>query len=356
MSVRISAVRRTTGSCELKFEVEDTGIGIPAAATPQLFEAFSQVDGSLTRKHGGTGLGLAICHKLTQLLGGQIGVESEVGKGTCFWLQIPVMPCGTSKAAPASTQVEAAHSVLEGSLHGIRILVADDSPVNCEIISELLTILGCEVDCVNDGRGAVRVVSEGNYAMVLMDCQMPVMDGYEATRQIRAREAGQRRTPIIAATAHAFESERQRAVAAGMDDYLPKPITLSSLSAMVYAWAQGGQSHPTPDDQHQAPSQAAPSSLDPDVYRSAGVVRAFMNDVPQQLERIKQAVRCADREEVSQAAHRLKGTCLMFGAPGMADVCLNLERGSGEPNALYAALVAEHARVCAELAGTSVAS
>ena len=115
VSVHISAMRSTTGSCELRFEVEDTGIGIPAAATPQLFEAFSQVDGSLTRKHGGTGLGfLAICRKLTQLLGGQIGVESEVGKGTCFWFQIPVVPCRTSRAAPVSTQVEAAHSALGG--------------------------------------------------------------------------------------------------------------------------------------------------------------------------------------------------------------------------------------------------
>ena len=113
--------------------------------------------------------------------------------------------------------------------------------MNREIIGELLTILGCEVDCANDGRGAVRAVSESNYSMVLMDCQMPVMDGYEATRQIRSREAGQRRIPIIAATAHAFESEGQRAVAAGMDDHLPKPITLGSLAAMVYAWAHGGQ-------------------------------------------------------------------------------------------------------------------
>jgi signal transduction histidine kinase/CheY-like chemotaxis protein len=351
--VRISVglASGAASTSELRFEVEDSGIGIPPEATPQLFEAFSQVDGSLTRKHGGTGLGLAICYRLTQLLGGQIGVRSEVGQGSCFWLQIPAEPAGASERAPSSANFESSNPAQDSSLRGIRILVADDSPVNCEIISELLAILGCEVDCVDDGHGAVRAVSEREYAMVLMDCQMPGQDGYEATRQIRANESGQRHIPIIAATAHVFESERQRALAAGMDDHLPKPITMRDLTAMLRRWVPVGHNQTVLSltEKQQATSQPLSSSLDPDVHRSENVVSAFMTHVPQQLERIEQAIRGADSKELSQAAHRLKGTCLMFGAPRMADVCLDLERGNGDPHTLCEALNDEHARVLAEL-------
>ena len=353
--VGVSVASRAASHNELRFEVDDTGIGIPPAATPQLFEAFSQVDGSLTRKHGGTGLGLAICQRLTLLLGGQIGVHSEVGKGSCFWLQIPAEPAGTSVHAPAPANFDSSNTTQDRSLCGIRILVADDNPVNCEIISELLAVLGCEVDCVDDGLGAVRAVSEREYAMVLMDCQMPGLDGYEATRQIRANESGQRHIPIIAATAHAFESERQRSLAAGMDDHLPKPITIPDLAAMIHRWVQGGRdpARPLPAQRQSALIQSVSSSLDPDVYRSESVVCAFMTHVPQQLDRIEQAIRGADANELSQAAHRLKGSCKMFGATKMAALCLEIERGTGDRHELHAALVSEYGNVTASLSSSA---
>jgi CheY-like chemotaxis protein/HPt (histidine-containing phosphotransfer) domain-containing protein len=349
----------------LRFEVEDTGIGIPPAAIPHLFEAFSQVDGSLTRKHGGTGLGLAICQRLTQLLGGEIGVSSELGRGSCFWLQIPLEVGGFSERSRASVVIQPGGVMLDGSLRGVRVLVADDSPVNCGIISEQLVILGCEVDCVEDGYGAVRAVDENEYSIILMDCQMPRLDGYEATLRIRAKESGQRHTPIVATTAHAFESERQRALAAGMDDHLPKPITIPNLAAMLQRWVpcveHWSGSLPVAlalvPNQPVSPlvgldrdaSDPAASCLDPNVHRSANVVRVFRTHVPQQLRHLEQAVQCAASAEIAEAAHRLKGTCLMFGAPLMAELCLSLERGRGDLKVLCAMLLDEHARVVAEL-------
>jgi CheY-like chemotaxis protein len=196
-----------------------------------------------------------------------------------------------------------------------------------------------------------------------MDCQMPGLDGYEATRQIRLREAGARHVPIVAATAHAFESERGKTSAAGMDDHLPKPISMQSLATMIARWALrdpnqthsaapgSGHSPPASDVREQSAMPDIPEIpiLDPEVLRSAAVVRVFKNHVPEQLERIRCAISAANREELAQAAHRLKGSCTMFGAPRMAELCLKLERGVGDFDQLFAELVKAHEQVLAHL-------
>jgi signal transduction histidine kinase/DNA-binding response OmpR family regulator len=353
VSLNVSAAAWSESKCELRFEVLDTGSGIPESAIPQLFEAFSQVDGSYTRKHGGTGLGLAICRTLTQLLGGEIGVRSELGKGSCFWLQIPTELIGTG--AVSSERIAAGEPTSQLANRGIRILVADDNQVNCEIITEMLAVLGYEVDCVDDGYKAIEAIEQREYAMVLMDCQMPGLDGYEATRRIRSRANGSKRIPIVAATAHALASERDRSLAAGMDDHLTKPITLAALSAMIDRWVthESATVSPQVTPEHSVAVESAAPSLDPEVTRSVNVVRVFLKHVPTQLELISQAVKTGNSEALSQAAHRLKGSCLMFGATKMANLCLSLERNPESHAALLAALMTEHTCVLAEIARTS---
>ena len=312
----------------LRFEVKDTGVGIPEDAMARLFQAFSQVDGSSTRKQGGTGLGLAICRKLAQLLGGSIGVQSKVGEGSTFWVEVPAELAASGASSSALAKVDPNQPAVTFAGQGIRVLVADDSPINREIMGELLTLLGCEFDCVNDGEAAVNAVAERNYSLVLMDCQMPLLDGYEATRRIRAREAEGLRTPIIAATAHAFESERDKTAAAGMDDHLPKPISLLALAAMIARWANASpsivQTVALSQLAQEVPSAVELAILDPDVHRSAAVVHVFKTHAPQQIERIRSAIDSSDDNELSQAAHRLKGSCTMFGAARMAKVCLDI--------------------------------
>lgn len=363
VTLHLGVVAVNDHDCQLKFEVRDTGPGIPQDAISYLFEAFSQVDGSVTRKQGGTGLGLAICRKLAVLLGGTVGVESELGKGSCFWVQVPTELASSTPSLSPSAVPDASQSTTSFAGRGIRILVADDNPINREILGELLTALGCDFDCVDDGHAAVRAVEQRAYSLVLMDCQMPGLDGYEATRQIRLQEAGARHVPIVAATAHAFESERGKTAAAGMDDHLPKPISMQSLATMIARWvpedlnpkhsaAPGiGQPPLKPERPEQSATRDRPEKpvLDPEVPRSAAVVRVFKAHVPEQLERIRRAISAASREELAQAAHRLKGSCTMFGAPRMAEICLDLERGTGDATILIDRLVEEHEGVLAQL-------
>jgi PAS domain S-box-containing protein len=218
----------------VRFAVTDTGIGIPPDRLDRLFKTFSQVDASTTRKYGGTGLGLAISKQLAALMGGTVGVESTVGVGSTFWFtaRLPVVDAvaliPTPPAAPS----------LAGVAIGHRLLVAEDNDVNQMVVGEMLRRLGYAHDMVGDGRAAVTAVAGGGYDLVLMDCQMPDLDGFEATAAIRAAEAaaGRPRLPVIALTANAILGDRERCLAAGMDDYLSKPLDAATLADRLTAW------------------------------------------------------------------------------------------------------------------------
>ncbi len=219
----------------VRFAVTDTGVGIPPDRLHRLFQTFSQVDASTTRKYGGTGLGLAISRQLAGLMGGTVGVTSAVGRGSTFWFtaRLPA-----DAAAPTTPALAAVAGPAPAVTAGRRLLVAEDNDVNQMVVGELLRRLGYAADLVDDGRAAVAAVARGGYDLVLMDCQMPEMDGFEAAAAIRAAEAadGRGRLPVVALTANAIVGDRERCLSAGMDDYLSKPIDPQALAATLAAW------------------------------------------------------------------------------------------------------------------------
>lgn len=212
-----------------RFTVEDTGIGLTEQAQARLFGRFTQADASTTRQFGGSGLGLAICKHLVELMGGHIHVSSEVGVGSRFWFDIPFQESLTLQAVQATVA-----AVPIG--HGVRILVAEDNAINQMVVKQLLSRMSAELTMVENGQLAFEQVKHGQFDLVFMDCQMPVMDGFEATRQIRAWELSQpqrKSLPIIALTANALASDREACLAAGMTDYTTKPVTGKALADVM---------------------------------------------------------------------------------------------------------------------------
>jgi len=469
--VRVRRLSDSQEDAELKFEVSDTGIGVSPAYRRRIFEAFSQEDQSTTRKYGGTGLGLAICRQLAELMGGQIGLESEPGKGSTFWFtarlrKAPERP-QASKIAPGllrdlrvlivddnKTNREILHhqviswgmrngsaeggsralevlrkaaeeqdpydlvildyhmpgmdglqvasameqdeilkstprilltsvdqnlreedmrqagiaawltkparssqlydclvSVLKGSRprdfsqgreasdyprrFDAYVLLAEDNPVNQEVARSMLESLGCHVQVVADGLEALQAAARRNFDLILMDCQMPVMDGYEATRILKEGPC----PPIIALTAHAMEGDREQCLAAGMDDYLAKPFGLDQLLAILQKWLGGRRSAGQPET--VAPARPEPSrseTIDPkalEAIRSLQkqgnphlfhrVIRIYLEDSLRLLQELRDARARGDRERMRRSAHSLKSSSANVGAKRLSSLCKELE-------------------------------
>ncbi len=236
--VRLSArVEREQGSqLHLRFEVQDSGIGISEEAQARLFQDFEQADSSTTRRYGGTGLGLAICRRLAHLMHGEVGVQSQPGAGSLFWFSLPLeLPAASGPRAALPLSRNHIAQDLQQQFAGTRVLLAEDNAVNQEVAVALLSSAGLQVDVAEDGQQAVDMVQQRDYALVLMDVQMPVMDGLDATRAIRASARG-RLIPILAMTANAFAEERQRCLDAGMNDHVAKPVVAEQLFATLRLW------------------------------------------------------------------------------------------------------------------------
>jgi signal transduction histidine kinase/ActR/RegA family two-component response regulator len=237
--VVIRAMRLKKGegqSTWLRFEVQDTGVGIPPEKQAGIFDAFTQADSSVTRQYGGTGLGLAICKRLVELMGGQIGVYSQPGQGSCFWFEVPLPVI--QENAPEETTAQPSGSALNShELDGVRVLLVEDNPVNQKVAIRMLQKLGCVVELAENGQQALEKLERASYDIVLMDMQMPVMDGLTATRLLRQREqqTGHHQV-VIALTANAMQTDRELCLEAGMDDYLSKPLTLDALQVMLLRW------------------------------------------------------------------------------------------------------------------------
>ena len=214
------------GAGEVQFSITDTGIGMTADELPRVFERFTQADSSTSRKFGGSGLGLAISRRLVQLMGGELRAHSEVGNGSRFWFRV-ALPIAAPAAEPAIAPLPQPADLTD--LHGLRVLVAEDNAVNQLLVKKILARWGCEATIVANGAAAVEAWTSTNFDVVLMDCQMPEMDGMEATRLIRGTGAAGAVVPIIALTAGALDSDRAQAMQAGMSDFLTKPLLAATL-------------------------------------------------------------------------------------------------------------------------------
>ncbi|MHC6219646.1 hybrid sensor histidine kinase/response regulator [Arthrobacter sp. MMS24-S77] len=484
--ISVKVVDQDAANVRVRFEVRDTGIGIEAADHVRLFESFSQADASTTRRYGGTGLGLAISRRLTEVMGGEIGVDSSLGNGSTFWATLPLGVAGPAASPPSISPDQLTglrvlvvddnatnRLVLEGQLAGWRmkpeavstaqqgldrcreeaaagrpfdiavldmcmpsmnglelahklstdvalestriimltstmnvdkaelvaagvqewltkpvrssefydrlmrlvathpvgapsvspavpvsisqpsrglILIVEDNEVNQLVARSMVAKLGYEADVVADGSEAVAATSATNYAAVLMDCHMPVMDGFEATKAIRERQNGQRRLPVIAMTAGALDEDRDRCLAAGMDDYLTKPVDMDKLDQVLARWIP------------EAAKESTEPALDParlETLRDLGpadglgllpaAARAFRQDIQPSLEALRQALDNGGGDAFRQVAHKLKGSAANIGAARAARMCEEMEHSSadGAPvdRALLASLEAELALV-----------
>jgi len=231
--IRAESLEQGTDDALVRISVEDTGIGIPPEKLGEVFQQFAQADSSITRQYGGTGLGLAISRHLVELMGGQLSVESRVGEGSVFSFTLR-LPLDVEVLAP----VTADHQDVD--LTGIRVLVVEDNPVNQKVAAMMLGKMGCHCDVAANGQEALDMVDRCPYGLVLMDVQMPVLDGLEATERIRALEGESTlpRLPIIAMTANAMTEERDACFDAGMDDYIAKPVQMEGLRKMIGNWAR----------------------------------------------------------------------------------------------------------------------
>ncbi len=312
--------------------VRDTGIGIPPEKQAHLFEAFTQADSSTTRKFGGTGLGLTICKKLAELMGGQIGVQSEPGKGSLFFVDLPLP--AVEQPAPLAPDAEANSGESPVNLEGRRILLVEDNEVNRKVATRLLEKLGLKVEIACNGLEAVQKVQQTHYDLILMDCQMPEMDGYIATAHIRQLAPPRCTIPIVALTANALQEDRQRCLNAGMDDYLSKPIKPEQLKATLAKWLRESLSA-TPLD---TPTQRGEQQMELINWQHLEEITAgdeefqmelfqeFLDQTPQLFAQMEQAYQQGDAVSFGRAAHTLKGSARSIGADAFAELAFTLEQ------------------------------
>jgi CheY-like chemotaxis protein len=327
------------GAQMLRVMIVDTGIGIAPERRDRLFHSFSQADASISRRFGGSGLGLAISKKLVELLGGRIGVASEPGKGSEFWFEFPLISAeepANPEAGPEGAY-EAALAAMRGKGRPLRILVAEDNSTNQIVARAALDKFGALTDVVENGAQAVAAVERAPYDAILMDMQMPEMDGLEAARLIRAMQGPAGATPIVALTANAFEADIRACLAAGMNGHVRKPFRKEDL-ALALAAVLGG-SAPVPVAQGPAQDAAAPedgavdwTALEELREDSGGdvvrrVLDTFASEAAGKLARLSELARdAAGGEETIRIAHTLKGAGGMAGAARLAQAAAALER------------------------------
>lgn len=342
-------VRRLDGdeiSVYLRFAVTDTGSGIPEAQQRRLFDPFMQGDTSATRRHDGTGLGLAICRHLVGLMGGTIWIESELGKGSTFFFTILVDLADTEGSQRVQVPMELAEPRMTSWTGPLHVLVAEDNPVNQKVTEMQLRSLNCTAHIAKDGLATLDAYSREPFDLILMDCQMPELNGFDTTQQIRSQEDGTH-IPIIGLTAYATDMDRQRCLAAGMDDYLPKPITVEDLSNMLARWAPdafqetaeeplSGKENSLPNAVPEPPN--APPLLDNETLdrlrqlsESCGedvlgkAVGLFARDAPRHVEALRSSSESEDAQGITRSAHSLKGSSGALGALRLSALCRELE-------------------------------
>ena len=329
---RTATSTRTT----IRFSVIDTGLGIGSEDQRKLFTPFTQVDASTTRKYGGTGLGLAICQQLVTLMGGEIGLESQLGQGSKFWVEVPFAPVVPSGCLIPQRELlsEPQLLIVDALQPKLKILLAEDNLINQKVALKQLHNLGYKADVAANGQEVLQLLAKIPYDLILMDCQMPIKDGFETTREIRQQidavqtASGPRRPVIVALTANAMKEDQQRCLDAGMDDYLSKPVAKEKLAAVLKRWTctilapEGAiasqQEVPTPDATslildwehlHQLSEGNTEFELE--------LLQMFVEDAQPQLETLAVAIAAKDVQQVMWVAHYIKGASGNVGATAM---------------------------------------
>jgi signal transduction histidine kinase/DNA-binding NarL/FixJ family response regulator len=347
--VRVRVASEADQAALLRFDVQDTGIGIASDVHDRLFQPFSQADGSTSRKYGGTGLGLTISKRLVELMHGQIGVDSTIGWGSTFWFTVlfaavprsepeladgpRMLPDGRTGQWPPLEAAELANT--------LRILVVEDNPINQQVAAGWLQRLGCRIDVAANGFEALDALHRITYSAVLMDCQMPEMDGFQATAEIRRREGSARRTPVIAMTANAMKGDRERCLAAGMDDYISKPVHIEELRAALCRalsrpdapapgvepeTAAAKQHHPNGPIDRARLRRLLPLNRPGREHAVEELIAQFVADAPLRFIAMREAAAQHDATALNETAHALRGAAEHFGALEVGALCEQLER------------------------------
>ncbi len=337
VAVRVSLVEEKETECRLRFSVRDTGIGVPKEKIGVLFAKFSQADASTTRRYGGTGLGLAISKQLAELMGGEAGVESEEGQGSEFWFTVRLdkqpevaraesrPPAGLRGVRlPIVDDSDASHETLNRFAgRQARILLAEDNITNQQVALGILKKLGLRADAVANGAEAVKALESIPYDLVLMDVQMPVMDGLEAARRIRSPESKvrNRAIPILAMTAHAMQGDRERCLEAGMNDYLSKPVSPQALAEALARWLPPQSTAPVVFDRA---GMLARLMQDEDLARV--VTESFLDDIPRQIVALRGYVEAWDAPGAERQAHTISGASANVSGEALRALAAEMEK------------------------------
>jgi signal transduction histidine kinase/CheY-like chemotaxis protein len=363
ISVLVSLDKRMAGDLVLRYQVTDTGIGIPKESLSKIFERFSQADITTTRKYGGTGLGLAIVTRLVELMGGECGVESRIGAGATFWFTCRFAV--NTAPSPGGTLPEPAHPPVLSRTEAVKALLVEDNPINQELGVAMLESLGCVVTLAETGRKALEVLERGNFDIIFMDCQMPEMDGYEVTRTIRRRERDAtfpcresgRVDIIVALTANALVGDREKCLTAGMDDYLAKPFTMQQMCKVLTHWLGVGfpadvgvtprsevESPGGTGAQIQAYEQRHTVKLDFTVIDlqlihelvalqrpgepsiAAKLITTYLESFPSHAGNLSQAIASQNTSSIASIAHLMKSSSAIVGATTLANLFNELDQ------------------------------
>jgi signal transduction histidine kinase/CheY-like chemotaxis protein len=372
VKIVVECTTETEKEADFLIRVEDTGAGIPADRQAGLFTVFTQLDGGT--RQGGTGLGLAICRQLVELAGGRIGVESVPGSGSTFWFHLPLKKQDVQATNYRQQEIPQRRATKPQEPLGLKLLLAEDNPINQEVARELLRMMGCEVAVVENGREAVELVKREAFDVVLMDCHMPELDGFEATRQIRALAAPTCDVPIIAMTASASSADRDACMDAGMDGHLAKPVYERTLYETLLGYRDataGGQPRPmsepppAPADAYSGPAEEPGGVLDyarlekvsqGDLGFQRRLLDISRREFAVRVVQLEKAVAAGDMAEVAQLAHRIKGGSENIGAVALGQLCSKLKKAAdsgsvSDAHELMPRISSLHTRLAREIEG-----
>jgi PAS domain S-box-containing protein len=338
--VTVSVRADSADDQSFRFEVRDTGSGIDPSEHARLFDPFVQVDESSTRRAGGTGLGLAICRRLVNLMGGEIGVDSRRGEGATFWFTVRLR--GTDAAAGDAPPIDAESPATDErpTPTSRRILIVEDNLVNQKILLKMIERLGGDADVASDGYEALEAMKRTDYGLVFMDCQMPNLDGFQTTRQIRRLETLGNRRPVVALTANAMSGDRERCLAAGMDDYLTKPVTMDGVDGVVRKWlGSDSLDPPLPQETVVARDEVPVLDLDHLHPLSGGdrrfetrLLSVFLKEAGEKVPALVAAVAAGDEQRTAEVSHALKGAAASVGARRLADLAERFQQAGRSGN------------------------